>query len=505
MLIVKTDVMHNEQVFTPSWMVKLMLDKLQYSGNRVLQKHIIDNSCGKGAFLTEIVDRYCKSYVDFHNQNNSKVNYDELKQELETYIHGIEMDVSCWGLTVINLNRVGLRYGITDVNWDIRNADTLTVDDFNGKMDYVVGNPPYCNVHDFGDRYNDIKQFKFAQGGMADLYLVFFEIGINMLNDKGVLLYITPSSWTNSIAGKSFRRYLIDTNKLSDIITLGHEKVFKEATTFTMITEIRNDVDEDKKYSKFVTLYKYNPDNVEYDYIAARPLSLFTIGDNFYFSDDFESLKLLKEIENHDFTDDIKVKNGFATLNDKLFVINENIEEPDPRFGVKDIIPVVKASTSETDKWMVFPYDKHNNMKPFEFDELSDVTREYLLKRAKQLHMDEDGKMKGKWWLYGRSQAIKDYFKSGRYAINNLIRDWKDIKINPLFHSFGVYSGFYIFFEKGEPKNFNWQWNLKSDEFVNYVKTLGRYKNGGYYTFTSKDLQNYLNYKLNSYKNKEKY
>lgn len=44
---------------------------------------------------------------------------------------------------------------------------------------------------------------------------------------------------------------------------------------------------------------------------------------------------------------------------------------------------------------------------------------------------------------------------------------------------------------------FEWMNYLYNDEFVNYVKALGRYKNGGYYTFTSKDLQNFLNYKMN--------
>lgn len=108
----KTREMHNEQVFTPSWMVNLMLDKLQYSGNGILQKHIIDNSCGKGAFLTEIVDRYCKAYIDVHGNTNG------LKHELETYIHGIEIDEVCWGLTIVNINRVGLKYGLENVEWD---------------------------------------------------------------------------------------------------------------------------------------------------------------------------------------------------------------------------------------------------------------------------------------------------------------------------------------------------------------------------------------------------
>lgn len=481
--------MHNEQVFTPSWMVNLMLNKLQYSGNRVLQKHIIDNSCGKGAFLTEIVDRYCKAYIDTYGNNN------ELKNELETYIHGIEIDELCWGLTIVSLNRIGLKYGLENVEWDVRHSDALELNDFNNKMDYVIGNPPYCNVHDFGEKYDIIKKFSFAQNGMSDLYLVFFEIGINMLNSKGKLLYITPSSWTTSIAGKPFRDYLIKTNKLTDVVVLGHEKIFKNATTFTMLTEISNNINENDEDKELVTIYKYNPETVNIDYIASRPLSLFTVNNNFYFSDDTVTIKLLNDIEKHDYPDKVKVKNGFATLNDKLFVINEWIYENDDRFGIKDIIPVIKASTGE-EKWMVFPYDRKNGNKPFKFDELSKVTREYLLKRAKQLHMEENGKMDGEWWLYGRSQAINDYGKGNRYAINNLIRRKEDVKVKPLFHTYGVYSGFYIIADD-DFGPLEWMDYLYNDEFVNYVKILGRYKNGGYYTFTSKDLQNYLNYKIN--------
>lgn len=482
--------MHNEQVFTPSWMVNLMLDKLQYSGNGILQKHIIDNSCGKGAFLVEIVDRYCKVFFETYGSKNN------LKHELETYIHGIEIDEVCWGLTVVNLNRVGLKYGIENVEWDIRQEDALEVDDFNGKMDYVVGNPPYCNVHDFGEKYDTIKKFSFAQGGMSDLYLVFFEIGVNMLNKKGKLLYITPSSWTVSVAGKPFRKYLIDSNKLTDVVVLEHEKIFKNATTFTMLTQISNDINQDDEDNGLVTLYKYNPESMNIDYIASRPLSLFTVGDVFYFSDDIDTIKLLKEINKHEYPDNIKVKNGFATLNDKLFVIDEDIQENDQRFGIKDIIPVFKASTGE-EKWMVFPYDKKNGNKPFKFEELSDVTQQYILKRAKQLHMEENGKMKGEWWLYGRSQAINDYGKGNRYAINNIIRTKEDIKFNALFHTYGVYSGFYILLDEDRYTMLDCIKCLYNDEFVNYVKVLGRYKNGGYYTFTSKDLQNFLNYKMN--------
>lgn len=37
---------------------------------------------------------------------------------------------------------------------------------------------------------------------------------------------------------------------------------------------------------------------------------------------------------------------------------------------------------------------------------------------------------------------------------------------------------------------------IKSDEFIDYIKILKHYKSGGYYTYTSKDLEQFINYKL---------
>jgi len=36
---------------------------------------------------------------------------------------------------------------------------------------------------------------------------------------------------------------------------------------------------------------------------------------------------------------------------------------------------------------------------------------------------------------------------------------------------------------------------LQNPEFLAYVKLLGKYKSGGYYAFSSKELENYLNWK----------
>ena len=33
-----------------------------------------------------------------------------------------------------------------------------------------------------------------------------------------------------------------------------------------------------------------------------------------------------------------------------------------------------------------------------------------------------------------------------------------------------------------------------ADDFVEYIKAVGKYKNGGYYTFSSKELEMWFNY-----------
>ena len=231
---------HNEQIFTPQYIVEDILDRVGYyiignNTSNIRKKHIIDNSCGNGAFLKVIVERYidaCK--ID-------KLSIEETIKEIETYIHGIEIDSTLSTKTIIELQRICNNKGIESyfqINFDVTCQDAMTCDYYDGQMDYVVGNPPYCRVHDLKEKYNVVKEFNFAQGGMTDLYLVFFEIGINMLNEKGRLGYITPNSWMTSKAGYNFRKWLKETNHLTQIVQLGDKKIFENATTFTNITVI---------------------------------------------------------------------------------------------------------------------------------------------------------------------------------------------------------------------------------------------------------------------------
>src|SRR4051794_40927717 len=78
------------QVSTPGSIVDFMLDAIEYKEETILNKHILDNSCGDGAFLKNIVKRYVKIAQE------KNLPYEQIKKGLETYIHGVEIDVATY-------------------------------------------------------------------------------------------------------------------------------------------------------------------------------------------------------------------------------------------------------------------------------------------------------------------------------------------------------------------------------------------------------------------------
>ena len=467
---IKSSVKNQGRIYTPNFIVKNILDLSGYQ-NDILKKNIIDNSCGDGAFLQEVVNRYCESFLV---QNK---NLEELREQLQKYIHGIEIEEKEAEKCIQNLSSEVQKFGIYDVKWDIICADTLDVKIFDGKIDFVVGNPPYVRVHNLAESYNKVKQFSFSQNGMTDLYIVFFEIGFRMINKTGKMCTITPSSCLRSKAGDNFRKFIFQERNLKAIVDLGHFQPF-EATTYTMITLFENG-----SKNNSIEYYDYNEEGKNPGEKELLSYSDIFVNGKIHISKK-HSLSLLHNLENYNnsVSNNISVKNGFATLADSVFIGDKNFK------GLT--IDILKASTN---KWYkcIFPYDLGGKpLNILNIKKHSDVY-DYLLSQKDFLEQ-RSLTSKDEWYLFGRTQAIKDVFKN-KIAVNSIVKDKNSIKIEQVPAGAGVYSGLYILsdFSLKEIKEV-----LINDEFIEYLKLLKNYKSGGYYTFSSSDLQKFLTYKL---------
>ncbi len=464
-------VKNHGRVYTPLSIVNCILDFSGYNScENVIEHHVIDNSCGDGAFLCEILKRYCHYFLQRSND------YNLLKMQLQKYIHGIELDDVEAEKCRQNLSEIARTFDVNDVQWDIICADTLSVHKYDNKMDYVFGNPPYVRVHNLDESYASVKQYSFAEKGMTDLFIVFFEIGFKMLSSQGILCLITPSSWLSSKAGQVLRKYIQKNKNLSGVIDLGHYQPF-EATTYTLISRFDNLI----QHSSF-EYYTYSSNTDTPNFICNLNLWDSLIGQDFYLADT-SNLKDLKNIKESFLCDYVKVKNGFATLADDVFIGQFPF--------TSGTINVLKASTGEWKK-CIFPYTEKGE--PVTEQQIANNTElyQYLVEHKEKLNNGRDIERNGTWFLFGRTQAIRDVYKT-KYAINTIIKDIDSIKLEKVGAGEGVYSGLYILTELSYE---DLKSEILSDEFLSYVKLLKHYKSGGYYTYSSSDLQQYLNYKF---------
>ena len=453
----KTDCKNTGRVYTPRRVVDQILDLAGYRGPGIVGKRVVDNSCGDGAFLGAIVERYCRE---------SRGN---LKRELEEFVFGIEIDERAIARCAERLDEMAARFGARDVRWNLLRANALSVEQYDGTMDFVLGNPPYVRVHRLGDSFDAVKRFKFGRRGMTDLYLVFYEIGLNMLSENGTLAYIAPSSFFNSVAGEAFRTRIVEDNLLASVVDLGHYQAFKAATYNAIVVLQKNRAASTTKY------YEYDGEPRRVDELALEDL---------YFQNAFhflnrEDLRELKEILTLGVGDKFEVKNGFATLADSFF-IGDSVP-------LSRSIPVVKASTG---KWTrcVFPYE---NGKLVPWEELArDAELRVFYGSAKQRLKKRSITNRDEWYGFGRSQGIVDVPKR-KFSINSLLRDEKDLKLVDCPPGPGVYGGLYVVSDVPFDE---WRNALVSERFARYVASLKKYKSGGYYTFSSKDLKTFLEY-----------
>ncbi len=469
---IKENIKNTGQIYTPDFIVRNILDIAGYNDNNILEKNVIDNSCGNGAFLIEIVKRYCEVFYKKYGKSDKA----KLKEHLEKYIHGIEIQDIEIRECITNLNKEAQIFGLSDIKWDLICADTLSVDSYNGKMDFVVGNPPYVRVHNLNESYKKVKEFKFAQKGMTDLYIVFFEISLKMLNKSGKMCLITPSSFLKSGAGAELRKYIFENKTLTKAVDLEHFQPFN-ATTYTMITLF-----EMGKSNNHIEYYTYDEFDKQPKKIEVLNYADVFIDEKIYFSKK-ENLMLLQEIElyNTENKPNFDVKNGFATLADDVFINDFN-------FGNKTI-SVLKASTGKWHKCF-FPYNEEGQ--PISFAEISQHSElhNYLIENREILEKRSLEK-NSEWFLFGRSQGIKDVFKN-KVAVNTIVKDVGSLRIESVPSGSGVYSGLYIL----SNLSFNKIKENIGSEFLEYIKLLKNYKSGGYYTFSSGELKKFLNYKI---------
>src|SRR5690554_957344 len=114
-------------------------------------------------------------------------------------------------------------------------------------FDVIMGSPPYIQLQKMGkasDALQQLNYLTFARTG--DIYSLFYELGNNILRDKGSLIFITSNKWMRAAYGECLRKYFIDFTDPLILIDFGGVQIFDSATVDTNILMFAKDKNRQK-------------------------------------------------------------------------------------------------------------------------------------------------------------------------------------------------------------------------------------------------------------------
>jgi len=123
-------------------------------------------------------------------------------------------------------------------------------------FDTVIGNPPYIQLQKSFDGKRKYADLYKNQGfetfdRMGDIYCLFYEKGMQLLKDDGILTFITSNKWMRAGYGEKLRAFFLKYNP-KVLIDLG-PGVFESATVDTSILMIQNSRNQEKLRAVTVT------------------------------------------------------------------------------------------------------------------------------------------------------------------------------------------------------------------------------------------------------------
>ncbi|MGI8980144.1 MAG: Eco57I restriction-modification methylase domain-containing protein [Pirellulaceae bacterium] len=157
-----------------------------------------------------------------------------------------------------------------------------------GGFDTVIGNPPYIRIQTLREwAPEEVEHYKShyqsAAKGNYDIYVVFVERGLQLLNSQGQLGFILPHKFFNAQYGAALRGLLSRGRHLSSIVHFGDQQVFDGATTYTCLMFLDKQGCDSCRYLKIDDLKDWQGERARDRDISAKAITdgewNFAVGD----------------------------------------------------------------------------------------------------------------------------------------------------------------------------------------------------------------------------------
>lgn len=294
----------------------------------------------------------------------------------------------------------------------------------NDGFDIIIGNPPYvCSRNMDQETLIQVQEWEVAGTGHPDLYIPFFQIGLELLNVQGVLGYITVNTFIKSINGRALRAYFERENISLTLLNFGGEQVFADRNTYTCICFLRKGIGG----INYIRTESSALAEIDLDNLHRFEYRDLNNQDGWTLVNDQNMLDFLNVVENTGlpFKDLYNTKNGIATLKNDVYkfrpvrsdenfhYLNDGVSIfPIERAICKRIVNANKIKViDDIERLMeqiIFPYDLNTNLIAEELmaTEYPNAFAYLETKRQILATRDKGARTYEAWYAYGRRQSM---------------------------------------------------------------------------------------------------
>lgn len=488
-------------VYTPREVRRKIVQRVleDKSAEELACLRVADISCGCGSFLLDVAslihEKTSKSYANIFKEN----------------IFGIDIQDYAIERTRILLSLLALSAGEDDVfefNLLCRDSLEFIQEDWDAHyvgFDVIVGNPPYvCSRHLSEETQCKLRNYDSCSSGHPDLYIPFFQIATEMLNDNGCLGYITMNSFLRSINGRAIRRFFSRNRFCISIVDFRGHQVFASKNTYTCLFFL------DKQHRSEVVNYAVDSNGIFPQAYTFKAIPYVELDDDRGWTlNSFESALALETIGSQ-IKDYCMSRHGIATLSNETYIFppvaeddkyyyleNAGITYPIEKGLCRDIVNPntlnAEVDPSLSLEKVVFPYHIESGKaiiyEPDEMSRLFPMAYAYLnMKKSVLLTRDKNKTSEyPQWYAFGRTQSLvlpryKLFFpKFANRPLRCVICDDPDLML---------YNGL-AFINSDIKKLRILKSIIESQLFWDYVQANGKPYASGFYSLSGVDIKHF--------------
>ncbi|MBD2139794.1 Eco57I restriction-modification methylase domain-containing protein, partial [Anabaena sp. FACHB-1237] len=293
-------------------------------------------------------------------------------------------------------------------------------------FDVVIGNPPYIAIQDL-KKSNFLvcnyysTNYQTAGKGNFDIYLLFVEKALDLLNSSGLVDFIMPSLWIYNEYGKPLRSLILKSKYLSRFLDFGSSQVFLDATVYTACQQFSK---QKKDYFQYLKIESYKFQFLQFKEWAKILFS--QLNENNWSLGEENILKIKRKIElnSKSLGEIAQIFVGIQTSADNIYhlrkissgiyyskILDREVEIEDSI--MKPLISGTEAKrykVPNTDKYLLHVYQTINDFTLLNLNILKSnypKAFEYLKTNESILRSRENNKFDNDYWYqFGRNQNL---------------------------------------------------------------------------------------------------